>query len=863
MMGYRYSGSAIGSCVRPITLICSSLKLPHNRELLHVNWAIREAAPGLDAAGLFAAESAWLPIAQLMPVAAALRTSGRWSLDDAARAFDANDWWYRVEFDSPAPEAGELVVLGFDGLATLARVWLNGSVILDSSNMFLAHECDVTDALRPTRNELLIRFGALEAQLAQRRKRPRWRVPMLQQPQLRWFRTTLLGRTPGWSPPAAVVGPWKDVWLERRAGAFGSADVRLDVSMEGTTGVVRCRVDLPGAASPVEAAELQLERGGRRHTQPLVLAAGSGALTGELRVPDAELWWPHTHGEPALYAARVRTQLPSGEEVELQLDRLGFRTVELDTSDGFHVKVNGTPVFCRGACWTPLDAVTLRSSPEQCRTAIAQACEAGMNMLRVAGTGVYEEDHFYRACDELGVLVWQDFMFASMDYPVEDEAFVASVEAEATQQLRRLHAHPSLTVLCGNSEAEQQAAMWGAPREQWRSPLFEQLLPELCAAHAPRTPYWPSSAHGGSFPHQADAGTTSYYGVGAYLRPLDDARRSGLRFATECLAFANVPADSAIARMPGGLATRVHHPQWKARTPRDLGAGWDFEDVRDHYLQLLFGVDPQKLRYSNHDRYLALSRLVTGEVMAAAFSDWRRPASPCGGALVLFLRDLWAGAGWGVVDDAGKPKACWHHLRRVLQPLTALLTDEGGNGLHVHLLNERGQEARVEVELTAWQRGEVEVASGRKSLTLPARSGRTMPALDLLDHFMDLSYAYRFGPPPCDVVVVTLMDEQGKQIAQAFHFPAGMPIEPQADLGLAARVTRLDDRTYELTVSTQRLALGVHFDIPGFEAAHEHFHLAPGSEARVVLKGEGGEAPNGTVHAINAGGALPARFNPP
>ena len=446
--------------------------------------------------------------------------------------------------------------------------------------------------------------------------------------------------------------------------------------------------------------------------------AKSRRLAGELKIPDVQLWWPHTHGEPVLYTASL-TLCDSEGKAEFSLGALGFRTIELDTAGGdFRIKVNGVPVFCRGACWTPLDPVSLRATPDQCRAAVSQAREAGMNMLRVTGTTVYEEDHFYAACDEIGILVWQDFMFANMDYPSGDEAFMRSVTAEATQQLRRLQPHPCLAILCGNSEAEQQAAMWGAPREQWSSPLFEIALAQLCAAEAPRTPYWPSSAHGGAMPYQADVGTTSYYGVGAYLRPLEDARRADVKFATECLAFANVPSDATIARMPGGLATRVHHPQWKARSPRDLGAGWDFDDVRDHYLQTLFGVDPQKLRYADHERYLALSRVVTGEVMAATFAEWRRPASACGGAMVLFLRDLWAGAGWGVVDDAGSPKACWHYLRRALQPVTVLLTDEGGNGLFVHVINERDHEARFEIELKAWQHGETEIASGSLALTL-------------------------------------------------------------------------------------------------------------------------------------------------
>ena len=237
-------------------------------------------------------------------------------------------------------------------------------------------------------------------------------------------------------------------------------------------------------------------------------------------------------------------------------------------------------------------------------------------MLRVNGCMVYEDDAFFDACDALGLLVWQDFMFANMDYPASDAGFMASVREEARQQLARWQAHPSLAVICGNSEAEQQAAMWGAPREAWAQPLFDEQLAALAGELCPGVTYWPSSAHGGAFPHQNNVGTTSYYGVGAYLRPMEDARRAGLRFATECLAFANVPPPATLARMPGGTSLRTHHPGWKARAPRDLGAGWDFEDVRDHYLQRLYGVDPVALRSTDHERYLQLSRAVSAEVIA-------------------------------------------------------------------------------------------------------------------------------------------------------------------------------------------------------------------------------------------------------
>jgi beta-mannosidase len=828
------------------------------RHLLHAGWSICGAPPGQADAP--PADARWLPIREALPVAAALRERGEWSLDAAPTDFDASDWWYRLQFERPDAARDAELVLRFEGLATLADVQLNGQPLLVSDNMFVRHDRDVTRLLAPGANELTIRFASIDARLARLRGRPRWRTPMVPHQQLRWLRTTLLGRTPGWSPPAAVVGPWRPVTLD----VLGPGDVRdlqIEASVRDGQGRLRCRCDF-GAAQRIDGVTVELERDGVVHSQALV-AGGAGVFSGELQLATPHLWWPHTHGEPNLYAARLRVQAGAGTVVH-QLAPLGFRTIEVETAQGdFSVRVNGVPVFCRGACWTPLDAASLRSTPEQCRAAVRQARDAGMNMLRVPGTNVYEEDHFYATCDELGVLVWQEFMFANMDYPQQDEAFRASVTLEATQQLRRLEGHVCLAILCGNSEVEQQAAMWGASREHWPSPLFDHLLAELCAAHAPGTPYWPSSAHGGAFPHQADAGTTSYYGVGAYLRALDDARRCGLRFATECLAFANIPQPSALQRLPGGEAVRAHHPAWKARSPRDLGAGWDFDDVRDHYVKTLFGADPQQLRATDHERYLLLGRLATAEAMNAAFSEWRRPGSSCRGALVLFLRDLWAGAGWGVVDDAGVPKSCWHALKRVLQPLAVLLTDEGGNGLYVHVVNERDTARAVQLELSAWRDGDVRVAHGSTALTLAPRSATTIPAMELLPGFMDLSYAYRFGPMSCEAVIATLRDAAGATLAQAFHFPGGLEARPRSDARLSAHATTLEDGSTEVVVRAQRLAQGVHFDIPGYTADDEYFHLMPGGQARVVLRGAGGRAPAGWVHASNSISSAAVDVEPP
>ncbi len=824
------------------------------RERIDGGWEMCATVPGrFSEPGLLAEihPDQWFKAPTLGSVADQLRALKLWSLDGPPRRFDANDWWYRVEFEPPELHPSEALWLGFDGLATVADVWLNGQLLMRSTSMFVAHEHSVRQLLKPGANQLVLRFHALDNLLAAKRPRPRWRAPMVANQQLRWFRTTLLGRTPGWSPPAAVVGPTKDIWWERRSGLRVTPSVlRALVGPDGAgTVTAACQLQLP-AHQTLDRLELEVSRDGAVHHSLMQPDAQAG-YCGVVSIAEPALWWPHTHGEPALYQVRVRAYL-RGESQPLttELGRTGFRTLALDTADGrFALRVNGLPVFCRGACWTPLDVVSLRATPQATHDAVAQARDAGMNMLRVGGTMVYEDAAFFDACDSLGVLVWQEFMFANMDYPEQDAAFMTDVHTEVHQQLQGWQGRPSLAVLCGNSEVEQQAAMWGASRELWSPPLFHTTLRGWVNEALPDVPYWPSSAHGGAFPHQGNVGTASYYGVGAYLRAPEDSRRSELKFATECLAFANVPDERTVARMPGGHGLRVHHPQWKERTPRDLNAGWDFEDVRDHYLARLYRIDPVALRSVDHERYLALSRVVTGELMAGAFAEWRRPGSGCGGALVWFLRDLWAGAGWGLVDDTGLPKACFYALRRALQPVSVAITDEGNNGLYAHVTNEPAEALNASLEITLYGPGDARVGHMRHSLTLPGRGQQSLALAQGLEGFADLSYAYRFGPPGVTLVHASLCAADGAVLGETFHFPADLPSLTRSDVGLTAS---LDTPRAELLVASTGMAQHVHIALDGYTVADNDFHLAPGAQRRIALKRSGTQAPKGQVWALNA-----------
>jgi beta-mannosidase len=660
----------------------------------------------------------------------------------------------------------------------------------------------------------------------------------------------LLGRAPGFAPGPAAVGPWRGVRLERRRRVTVEA-LSLRPSVDGADGQLAVRARLrPLGATPASDVEFEVSRDGQALRAPLTIAEDGGALicTGGLTVPDVRLWWPHTHGEPATYRTRLLVSDAEGQ-LAVATGPVGFRELAAGPEPGHDVlergldlHLNGTRVFARGCVWTPVDPVGLAPSPEQLRTALEQVRDAGMNLLRIPGTSAYESATFHDLCDELGLLVWQDFMFANLDYPIADPAFRETVTRELQDVLAELAGRPSLAVLCGNSEIEQQVAMLGLDPSLGRGELFGELLPQLVRESGTDAVYVPSAPCGGDLPFRTDRGISNYYGVGGYMRPLQDARFARVRFAAECLALSNVPDEESLEAMlpdaPGQLV--VHHPRWKQGVPRDSGSGWDFEDVRDHYLRLLFELDPAELRRVDHERYLELSRAVSGEVMAEVFGEWRRPGSPCGGGLVLWLRDLAQGAGWGVIDVRGEPKVAYHHLRRALAPVAVWTTDEGLGGVAAHVANDRAQPLRARLRVGLYRDLELRVHEASETIEVPARGYAEFDVEQLLGRFVDASWAYRFGPPPHDLLVASLeRDEQppGGLISQSFRFPAGRPgaSESAERLGLLAEAEELADGTVRVLVQSRRFAYGVRVHASGFEPDDDAFSIEPQGERVVRL----------------------------
>ncbi len=824
---------------------------------LQGRWTVAAVTPGLAGcpSDLDKLDLDWLACDGPMTAAAALRAAGQWDAE-CSRNFDADDWWYLCRFtlsDNDLP-----MRLRFEGLATIADVWLNGMPILHATSMFVAHTVDVGH-LAGREHELHLRFHALEPLLSGTRPRPRWRTALVARQTLRYFRTTLLGRTATWWPPVAPVGPWRPVLVEPAAPLqIEHTDLRTE--LDGDDGIVR--VALAARAMGAIGADGVLSVG--------TLAArvscerqpdGRVALIATVRIPHAERWWPHTHGSQPLYPVNLSIDV-AGEVVNMDLGRTGFRTLEVQRGPdgkGFGLAINNAPVFCRGVCWTPLDIVRLGSDAVDYRAALEQLRDAGMNMVRVPGTMVYETDDFHDLCDELGLLVWQDFMFANMDYPTADDSdsFARDVSVETRQRLEALQGRPSFAVCCGNSEVEQQAAMMGVPRGQGTHPLFTDVLPALVASLAPGVAWVPSTPTGGANPFQPDEGVSHYYGVGAYKRALYDVRRANVRFASECLAFSNLPEEPCLNGLDDESRERCNQRLSNLRVPRDAGTEWNFADIRDHYVSQLFGIDPRSLREHDPERYRMLGRVAVGEAMLQTFAEWRRPGSPCCGGLVWFARDFSPGAGWGIVDSSGRAKAGYWFLKRALAPIALFAIDEGLNGLKLHAVNDTPTRLEAELRVALYRAGCPFGPPVTTKLIIPPRSARSVPADRLFDRFCDITNAYRFGARGHDVVVASLADSSsGDMIATANYLPDGLPSLRDGHLKLVARAEPVEGG-YALVVEADRFAHAVVVDADGFVPDDNYLHLEPRRPRRLVLRAEGrGRLLSGRVSALNAVGSV-------
>ncbi len=763
------------------------------------------------------------------------------------------DHWYRCQFAATPVEPGARVRICFDGLATLAEVWFNGKSILQSDNMFCPLSCDIGSLLSQN-NEIAIRFCSLAEALKPRRPRGRWPTRLVSEKNLRFFRTTFLGFMPGWFPPSHPVGPWRAIRLvHEQMVAVEARSVQTELTDNGGRVRLKMRCRALGCES-ITAATFTLDRDRQFALEVSALGDGIFELEGTLEVGGVNAWWPHTHGAQHLYQSVVRISC-GGNEVVVPLETIGFRRIERTTphGEGFGLRINGVEVFCRGAVWTPLDVKRLDAQLMDYEEALRLVRSAGFNLLRISGITVYESDAFYRLCDEYGILVWQDFMFANFDYPSDDPVFLESCRREAKSFLERTQTRVSLAVLCGNSEGQQQAAMMGLEAEGWSSALFDAVLPAISQEIRPDLLYVVSSPSGGDMPFHVDRGPGHYYGVGAYQRPLEDVRAADVKFASECLAFAQPPEASETQGMFADGAVDTMDARYRRGIPQDPGTDWDFSDVTDHYVGTMFGPDARELATTNVERYLELARVSTGRVMAHVFGIWRRAEDLCEGGVVFTLRDVLPGPGWGLVSNTGIPKSSYYFLKRILAPRAMWFVDGGVNGLRLHVANDMAfaLSGRLTLRLCRDDGRVVEQAAFDISVEPHAQSAFGVDRC--LGRFTDANRVYRFGP--AEHVVVTAALDGAFPLQSHFLSNAGGEPSLRDDLELSAEIMHTGERTVRMTLRSKFLAESVALNVPGYLPGDNYFHVLGNEPVSIEMTASrDGLSPVGTVKALNGTG---------
>ena len=742
---------------------------------------------------------------------------------------ETRDWWHARSFHVSPDLAGQRVELHFAGLDLTADVWLNGVPVGHAENAFVPHDFDVTDAVRPGSNLLVVRLDC-GLRAVEGRELERYALTGGPQPRV-WMRKPQFVFGWDWAPRLATCGIWRAVEL-RSYDALALRDVCLRSSLEAGSARVEVLAEVENfTSSPMDATvEVVLERGAA-HSVTIQQPVGPGrqTLTGQLVIEAPDLWWPRPLGEPALYDVEATLSAEGAP-----LDRLGFRCgireVELiqePLEDGegtsFVIAVNGEKVFCKGANWVPADSIIARVSPARYRALVSAAAEANFNMLRIWGGGIYEDDAFYDLCDEHGILVWQDFPFACAYYPDDDEAFVAAVEDESRKAIIRLRNHPCIALWCGNNENQwihyQRRPSGGGAERCFGERLYDELLPDLCARLDPTRPYWPSSPYGGEDPNSELLGDRHAWNI-SIGAPTVAERVDYTRYALDRGKF--ISEFGIIAPPSLDSLRRCLPPEEFAR---------DSESWAFHTNRFEKGTLGEALkRYwrpaeeLSLDDYVRFGQMIQAEALKFSLEHWRRRKFRTAGALFWMYADCWGEAGWTVIDYYLNRKPSYYAVKRAFAPALVSLA-AAGEGVEVWLVNDLldGCSGKLTCGWLDLRTGAVE--QQEQGAEAPPNGAACVARL-----------APREGAPE-RWMAFARFEREGRLVSSNRLFLAGfefnkLPLAPaRVDCRLAA-----DGGALELT--TDNFAWGVHLEAPrGVWLEDNDLDLLPGETRIVAVRG--------------------------
>ena len=603
----------------------------------------------------------------------------------ACRWVEETIWYYRRTFEAPELAAGERAWVFFESLDLAASVYLNGKSLGSHANAFHPLRVEVTDALRAGTNEIVVQ---VEAGLFHTMDRAadgyglRLNHRLAKTP---WLRKTQSQQGWDWSPRLMNVGIPGDVRLEIASGArWENLSVTSDLSLETKRGQVKARVFAENLGEAELCAELliRIEETGQTERKQVKLAPGMNTLEANLSMENPELWWPVGHGSQTRYTVRVELRDAKGE-LGADSRRVGFREVRINQRphpvEGrfFTVEVNGKPIFCKGGNYVPVDLILSRINRSRHEVIIDMALEANCNFLRVWGGGVYESADFYDLCDERGILVWQDFIFACFKYPATDEHFLADVCVEATHQVRRLAHHPSLIIWCGNNEIEWGSWEWefekGVAYPDYA--LYHLVLPRILRAEDPGRYYQPSS------PFSPD-GETANHNLWGDQHPWQDGfgdndfrkyREMPCRFPNEggILGPNSLPSVRAAlaggAEKPGSFAWELHDNSLTA---------WDNIPAYSPDLMLEQWLGKKVDDLSIED-YVYWAGVVQGCGLAEYIKNFRRRMFDSSAAVFWMLNDIWpCSRSWTIIDALNNRTPAFWPVRRAFQRESVVVVRE-------------------------------------------------------------------------------------------------------------------------------------------------------------------------------------------
>lgn len=727
------------------------------------------------------------------------------------------DWEYETNFTISAEDLKkELIELKFDGLDTYAEVLLNGKSILKADNMFRIWKIDVKKALKKGENKLQIVFESAVRKGYEAAKRLPYTLPGDEKV---FTRKAQYHYGWDWGPRFVTAGIWKKVQLN----LYNTAVIE-NVKFEQkslTDANAELLFIITVACQKSGNYNLQINE----KTTTVALKKGVQQVKVPYEILKPKRWWSNGLGEVHLYPFQIFLTRER-QTLDTRELNIGLRTLELvlekdQVGKSFYFKLNGVPVFMKGANVIPPDSFLPRVKDSVYQKIVEDAVDANMNMLRVWGGGVYGDDAFYNECDKNGILIWQDFMFACAMYP-GDEGFLQNVKQEVIDNVNRLQNHPSLAFWCGNNENDEGWHNWGWQKQYKYSTqdstkiwndykrLFHELIPQTLDSILPKEKniYWPSSPSiGWGRKESLLQGDSHYWGVWWGLEPFEIYKKKVGRFMSE-YGFQGMPDLSTFRTFAKEDELNLNSEVVKTHQKHPTG----YQTIQT-YMEREYKI-PKKF-----EDYIYVSQLLQAEGMKTAIEAHRRAKPYCMGSLYWQFNDCWPVTSWSSVDYFGNWKAFHYQVKRSFDEVLVSV-DEEDNQYKVYVVNDAlvAQQARLDLQLISFD-GSI-LWQQTKSVSVEANSSK-------IYFSTDKNELGTFNPKQA-VLSVRLLLPDNKEKRGLYYFVK--PKEMQLKIPKIV-VNQIDDTTIELT--TDVLAKNVFLEASGVKFEDNYFDLLP-SEKKIV-----------------------------